>query len=145
MSNISLISSQGASFAAPSGWASDLLGFANRWQTAADAGRRNAMDLQQDIYNANQNQMNLNNQGTNELIGDIGRSTTLTQGLTGNLDAQRELFMAQCAANGNDPNQCRAIFDASVGRAPQQTQTQGPQMSYAPNVGLDINSVLGLR
>lgn len=145
MSNFSMISSQGAGFAAPSGFASDLLGFANRWQTSADAGRRNALDLMQDVYAGNQAQMNLNNQGTNELIGDIGRSTQLTQGLSGNLDAQRELFMAQCAANGNDPNQCRAIFDASVGRAPQQAQTQGPQMSYAPNVGLDINSILGLR
>lgn len=141
-----MISSQGAGFAGPSGFASDLLGFANRWQTAANAGRTNAMDLQQDIYNANQNQMNLNNQGTNELIGDIGRSTTLTQGLAGNLDAQRELFMAQCAANGNDPNQCRAIFDASVGRAQPQMQTQAPQQTMAPGYQpFNINNYLGLR
>jgi hypothetical protein len=145
MSNFSMISRQGDGFAGPQGFASDLLGFANRWQTAANAGRTNAMDLQQDIYNANQNQMNLNNQGTNEMIGDLTRSNQLFTGMSSNLDAQRELFMTQCAANGNDPQQCRATFDASVGRAPQQTQTQGPQMSYAPDVGLNINSILGLR
>jgi hypothetical protein len=144
MSNFSMISRQGDGFAGPQGFASDLLGFANRWQTASNAGRTSAMDLQQDIYNANQNQMNLNNQGTNELIGDLGRSNQVFTGMSSNLDAQRELFMTQCAANGNDPQQCRAIFDASVGRAPQQTQTQAP-MSYAPDVGLNINSILGLR
>lgn len=144
MSNFSMISNQGAGFAGPQGFASDLLGFANRWQTSADVGRRNALDLMQDVYAGNQAQMNLNNQGTNELIGDLTRSNQVFTGMSSNLDAQRELFMTQCAANGNDPQQCRAIFDASVGRGPQQTQTQGPQMSYAPNVGLNINSVLGL-
>lgn len=140
-----MISNLGLGFAAPTGWQYDFLTDINAVNRGLNEGPARAKTLLEGVYGVNQAQMNLNNQGTNELIGDIGRSTTLTQGLTGNLDAQRELFMAQCAANGNDPNQCRAIFDASVGRAPQQTQTQGPQMSYAPNVGLDINSVLGLR
>jgi hypothetical protein len=145
MSNFSMISSQGSGFAGPSGFASDLLGFANRWQTAANAGRTNAMDLQQDIYNANQNQMNLNNQGTNEMIGDLTRSNQLFGGMSSNLDAQRELFMTQCAANGNDPAQCRAIFDASVGRAPSQTLTQAPQQTQAPDYqAFNLNNYLGL-
>jgi hypothetical protein len=142
MSNFSMISNLGAGFAAPD---DNFSSFAKRWLDSSNAGRTYGMDLQQDIYNANQNQMNLNNQGTNEMIGDLGRSNQLLGGMSSNLDAQRELFMVQCAANGNDPQQCRAIFDASVGRSPQQTQTQGPQQTMTPGYQpFNINNYLGL-
>lgn len=145
MSNFSMISSQGAGFAAPSGFASDLLGFANRWQTAANAGRTNALDLQQDVYAANQNQMNLNNQGRDELIRDLTSSSQVYDAQRGNLEAQRQFYIAQCLANGGDQAQCRLSADIAVGRLQPETQTQGPQMSSAPNVGLNINSILGLN
>lgn len=138
-----MISNQGAGFAAPTGSAADFLGFANRLGAGIDSGMQAGTRMQRSIFDANRNAMDLGNQGTNELIADLTRSSDVYGGMSDNLEAQREFFMRQCAAGGGDPGECRRMFDTSVGRAPQNTQ--GPQQSVAPNMQpFNVNNFLGL-
>ena len=137
-----MISSQGANAFGPTGTAADILGFANRWQTASDAGRTSGMDLMADVYNANQLQNKLNTQGTEQLLGRMGQATDLFTSANDQLEQRAALFVNQCIAGGGNPSSCRAQFDAMVGRTPQQTQTYTPDPTMAPS--LNISNFLGM-
>jgi hypothetical protein len=146
MSNFSMISNQGAGFAAPQGFAADLLGFANRWQTASDAGRASGLDLMRDVYAGNQAQMDLNNQGTMNLLGQTEATTALMQ--QGNQQFQQQVtaFVNTCAANGWSTPECREFARANNIQIPQQQALTGSTFTGADySMNSPAYSGLGLR
>jgi len=146
MSNFSMISNQGAGFAAPQGFAADLLGFANRWQTSSDAGRASGLDLMNDMYAGNQAQMDLNNQGTANLLEQAQMTTGLMG--QGNQQFQQQVtaLVNTCAANGWSTPECRAFAQANNIQIPQQQALTGSTFTGADySMNSPAYSGLGLR
>jgi hypothetical protein len=147
--SFSMISAQGAGAFGDTGSAANILGFANRWQDAAEDARQRAMQLQRDMINSNSLQATYNDQGMNNLLGDM-KMANQAYALGNTQMQQRSLMMLQqCATSSLDPQQraqCQAQLDAMTGRTPAQTQTgQTPNMSVAPNMPpTSINDILGV-